>query len=122
MAGATIGEALAFFYFFCNVCHASISTHGNFLMDFEILCRAPKLTHGKALPCVRIKTARQSAFTVQFAVVCSLPCVLEKNARQNLCRAFYRLCRAPRTHGNPCYSRSAWCIEGFTLSIISCCL
>jgi hypothetical protein len=47
MAGAAIGEALAFFYFFCNVCRASISTHGNFLMDFEILCRAPKLRTAK---------------------------------------------------------------------------
>jgi hypothetical protein len=77
-------------------------------MDFEILCRAPKLTHDRALPCMTIKSARQSAFIVQFAAVRSLPCVFEKNARQNLCRAFYRLCRAPRTHGNPTYSRSVY--------------
>jgi hypothetical protein len=103
------GRLLPFFIFFCNVCRASISRHNNFLMDFEdfeILCRAPKLTHGRAVPCVTIKSARQSAFTVQFAVVRSFPCVFEKNARQNLCHAFYRLCRAPRTHGNPSYSRS----------------
>jgi hypothetical protein len=84
MAGAAIGEALAFFYFFCNVCRASISTHSNFLMDFEILCHAPKLTHGRALPCVTIKSARQSAFTVQFAAVRSLPCVFAADARQYL--------------------------------------
>jgi hypothetical protein len=106
MAGAadgSDGEALAFvfLFFFCNLCRASISMHGNFLMDVEILCRAPKLTHGKALPCVTIKSARQSAFTVQFAVVCSLTCIFEKNARQSLCHAFYRLCRAAQTHGNP---------------------
>jgi hypothetical protein len=53
-------------------------------MDFEILCRAPKLTHGKALPCVTIKSARQSAFTVQFAAVRSLPCVFAADARQYL--------------------------------------
>jgi hypothetical protein len=29
-----------------------------------------------------------------------------KNARQSLCRAFYRICRAPQTHGNPSDSRS----------------
>jgi hypothetical protein len=86
-----------FFLFFCNVCRASISA-GTFLMDFEILCRASILAHDKALPCVTIKSARQSVFTVQFAAVCPLPCVFEKklpcvlsplpcavDARQSLC-------------------------------------
>jgi hypothetical protein len=53
------------------------------------------------------KKRTAKSFTVQFSAVCSLPCVFEKNARQNLCRAFYRICRAPQTHSNPSYSRSA---------------
>jgi hypothetical protein len=101
MAGAPSGGGttrrcgLCFFYFFCNVCHASTSAHDTFLMDFEILCRASILAHGKALPCVTIKSAWQNVFTVQFAAVCPLPCVFDKNARQSVCRALYRLCRAP---------------------------
>jgi hypothetical protein len=77
MAGADGGDGTtagrredAAFVFFCNVCRASISAHDTFLMDFEILCRASILAHDKALPCVTIKSARQSVFTVQFAAVC----------------------------------------------------
>jgi hypothetical protein len=81
---------LCFFYFFRNVCRASISVHDTLLMDFEILCHVSILAHDKALPCVTIKSARQSVFTVLFAAMCPLPCVLSPlqcavDARQSLC-------------------------------------
>jgi hypothetical protein len=93
-------------FLLCNVCRASISVHDTFLIDFEIICRASISAHGKAFPCVTMKSARQSAFTVQLSIVRPLLSVFEKNARQSLCRALYCLCRAPQTHGNPSNSHS----------------
>jgi hypothetical protein len=55
---------------------------------------------------VLIKSARQSAFTMQISVVRPLSCAFEKNTRQSLCHALYLLCRASTAHSNQSVSRS----------------
>jgi hypothetical protein len=59
----------------------------------------------KALPCDFCATHGKDSFAGRIFAGQTLPCTA---ARQRLCRADYRLCRAIWAHGNVLFSRSAY--------------
>jgi hypothetical protein len=140
------GPVLYFFCFFSFVCHACQREAHDKDLIFAVRLQSRRTTKLVAavlnglplgnfffLSCVGydarqrifvvhvMLSTRQRSFTVQNFTVYPLSCVLTKNARQRVCRAFLGLFRASRTHGKPPVSRSDFCCSIGNCFVLSLC-
>jgi hypothetical protein len=85
-----------FFYFVGNVCSASILSHVDVLIHFQMPC-IDSDARQRYFTVRATKSARQRSFTGQKSVVRSLPAFSRKHTVKAF-RAFWFLCLAPAVH------------------------